>query len=315
MTFISYAQNYEDVTLYRALKYVDNGFYIDVGAQDPIIDSVTKAFYERGWRGINIEPVDYWFNKLLADRPEDHNLKVAAAAEAGTLKFYEVVGTGMSTSDASFAAKHAAAGFEVRGKEVPARCLNEICDELGVTEIHFLKIDVEGAEGEVLAGIDLTRIRPWVVLLESTEPNSAVPTHEKWEELLTTRGYVFVYFDGLNRYYVSREQKIQLKAAMSTPPNYFDHFIRYSEWWAGQRAQRMETEVTDAHNRLQVLQNELDQLRNAMAQMESRLGARESELAGVYRTVSWRMTASLRVANLLVKRFRRMIGPAVFKLL
>jgi hypothetical protein len=47
MSFISYAQNLEDVMLYRALKHVECGFYIDVGAQHPVIDSVTKAFYDR----------------------------------------------------------------------------------------------------------------------------------------------------------------------------------------------------------------------------------------------------------------------------
>ena len=44
MTFISYAQNFEDVMLRRVLKHVENGFYIDVGAQDPSADSVTKLF-------------------------------------------------------------------------------------------------------------------------------------------------------------------------------------------------------------------------------------------------------------------------------
>lgn len=322
MTFVSYTQNCEDVTLYRALKYVDNGFYVDVSAQDPIVDSVTKAFYERGWRGINIEPVDYWFTKLLADRPEDHNVKVAAAAEAGILKFYEVVGTGMSTSDASFAAKHAAAGFDIRECEVPARRLDEICDELSVIEIHFLKIDVEGAECAVLAGIDLMRIRPWIILLESTEPNSMVPTHEQWEELLIIHGYVFVYFDGLNRYYVPWERERQLKTVLSTPPNYFDHFIRHSERLTEKHAQRMEAEAIDARSRIQLIENELTHLRaqsnilredvaNAM-QYAAHL---EDELAGVYRSLSWRMTASLRVASLLLKRFRCMIGPAVFKLI
>lgn len=72
MTFISYAQNLEDVILFRALKGVEQGFYIDAGAQDPEIDSVTKAFYERGWRGINIEPVERWFQDLVADRPACH---------------------------------------------------------------------------------------------------------------------------------------------------------------------------------------------------------------------------------------------------
>lgn len=330
MTFISYAQNYEDVILYRALKSVEKGFYIDVGAQDPILDSVTKAFYERGWRGINIEPVNYWFNKLLEERPEDTNLMVAAAAQSGTLKLFEVVGTGLSTADASFAEKHAAAGFEVQKIEVPALRLDDICDRLNVSEIHFLKIDVEGTEGAVLDGIDLNRLRPWVILLESTEPNSTVPTHEQWEGTLTTYGYVFVYFDGLNRYYVPKERAGQLKAALSTPPNYFDYFIRYPEWYAEQYAKKMKAEAADAQSRLQLMETDLSQLhaqdralregltaalrrtsaaegelsrlRDAMVQMENRLVRRESELGAVYRSISWRLTAPLRKAKFFVKR-------------
>lgn len=274
MTFISYAQNYEDVMLARALKHVEQGFYIDVGAQDPLIDSVTKIFYDRGWRGINIEPVGTWFQKLLAERPEDYNLKLTAASEAGVVTFYEVVETGLSTMDAELATKHAEAGFEVREYEVPARRLDAICDDLQVTDIHFLKIDVEGAEGLVLAGIDLTRIRPWIILIEATEPNSTVPTHGKWEELLTTSQYVFVHSDGLNRYYVPREREGHLKEALSTPPNYFDQFIRYAEWQAGQRVQQMEAEVGEVRRRLQELEGELVRSRS----QGERVQALEKEL-------------------------------------
>ena len=53
---ISYAQNFEDVILWRALRDVPNGFYIDIGAGHPVADSVTMHFYEHGWRGINVEP-------------------------------------------------------------------------------------------------------------------------------------------------------------------------------------------------------------------------------------------------------------------
>ena len=44
MTFISYAQNYEDVMLWRALKPINKSFFVDVGSNDPIIGSVTQAF-------------------------------------------------------------------------------------------------------------------------------------------------------------------------------------------------------------------------------------------------------------------------------
>ena len=52
--FVSYAQNFEDVILNRALKSVTNGFYIDIGAEDPVTDSVSLAFYNKGWRGVHV---------------------------------------------------------------------------------------------------------------------------------------------------------------------------------------------------------------------------------------------------------------------
>ena len=106
MSFISYAQNYEDVMLYRALKGVEKGFYIDVGAMDPVMGSVTKAFYERGWRGINIEPIKQWHEKLMLDRPEDINLNVAILDKPGSVQFYNVEETGLSTIDKTLAERH-----------------------------------------------------------------------------------------------------------------------------------------------------------------------------------------------------------------
>ena len=55
--FVSYAQNFEDVILNRALHGVTDGCYIDIGANDPEVDSVSLAFYERGWRGLHVEPL------------------------------------------------------------------------------------------------------------------------------------------------------------------------------------------------------------------------------------------------------------------
>ena len=77
MPFVSYAQNLEDVMLWRALRSIDAGFYIDVGASSPNMDSVTRAFSERGWRGINVEPSPHYFSQLVERRPADINLNVA----------------------------------------------------------------------------------------------------------------------------------------------------------------------------------------------------------------------------------------------
>jgi len=145
MAFVSFAQNLEDVALYRALGHIEAGFYVDVGAHDPVADSVTKAFYDRGWHGINVEPVQTWHARLAAARPRDTNLQLACASRDGTLRLYEIPGSGLSTADAAIAARHADAGYAVREYDVPCRRLDGIFAEHRVGEIHFLKIDVEGA--------------------------------------------------------------------------------------------------------------------------------------------------------------------------
>src|SRR6185503_7699605 len=87
--FVSYAQNHEDVVLARALRPDEHtGFWIDVGAGDPIGDSVTAAFSERGWRGINVEPLPAEFERLCAARPNDVNLCVALGARAGQARLF-----------------------------------------------------------------------------------------------------------------------------------------------------------------------------------------------------------------------------------
>jgi FkbM family methyltransferase len=224
MSFISYAQNYEDVILYRVFNDVKNGTYIDVGAYDPEVDSVTKLFYDRGWRGINIEPVESWFNKLCQERPKDINLQAAIGDHEGKTHFYEVVGTGLSTMDKCIADRHVRErGYEVKSYEVPITRLSAVLNDHPLPEIHFLKIDVEGAEGQVLQSLDLQKTRPWICIVESTLPNRQEESYEDWEAILLAADYEFTYFDGLNRFYVAKEHR-ELKKLISNPPNVFDDF-------------------------------------------------------------------------------------------
>jgi len=226
MTFISYAQNFEDVMLWRALGHVEKGFYIDAGAWSPDDDSVTRAFYERGWRGINIEPNPTWFGKLCEKRPEDINLQLALSDKEETLNLYVVVDvTGLSTIEAKYAEKNKEAGQPIQELPCQATTLNKLWGEhVHQTQVHFLKIDVEGAEEAVIRGNDWISNRPWIVLIESTYPNTQISTHHLWEHFLLEANYIHVYADGLNRYYVAKEHS-DLAVAFSYPPNIFDQFI------------------------------------------------------------------------------------------
>jgi FkbM family methyltransferase len=241
MPFISYAQNYEDVMLWRALGEIEKGFYVDVGAADPEELSVTRAFYDRGWSGINIEPLEEYYNKLALARPRDTNLKIAAGREAGLHVLHAFAGTGLSTFSQEIAAEHRAAGRPSCETIVPVLPLASILESCESPVIHFLKIDVEGAESEVLAGLNLQRARPWIILVEATKPFSKTSTRSDWEQLVTGQGYDFAYFDGLNCFYTANEIP-GLKERFATPPNFFDDFVRWEEWSGRQTAEKLKQE-------------------------------------------------------------------------
>src|SRR5262249_3245062 len=86
---VSYAQNMEDILLDRL--FGDHvGSFVDVGANNPFIDSNTHFFHLRGWSGTNIEPTRQGFEQFVEHRPDDLNLPVAVSDTEGTLRFFEV---------------------------------------------------------------------------------------------------------------------------------------------------------------------------------------------------------------------------------
>lgn len=209
--------------LWRALGFVENGFYIDVGAQHPTIDSVSKAFYEHGWRGIHIEPTVTYATLLRRERRDETILQAALADKAGVLTLYEIPETGLSTADTAIAERHRSQGFTIEQTDVPCLTLSDLFDQIGQRDIHWMKIDVEGFERQVLEGWANHHARPWIVLLESTLPLTTDEAHTNWESLMLERGYEPVYFDGLNRYYISAAHP-ELRPAFHAPPNVFDSF-------------------------------------------------------------------------------------------
>lgn len=217
---ISYAQNHEDVLLRRVFPDDKNGFYIDVGANDPVRDSVTKHFYDRGWHGINIEPQNVPYKQLCAQRPNDINLKIGLSNADTTLELSECVPhDGVSTFSADLASMWCEKGMEFVQRTVSVTTLARVCEDHVDRTIDFLKIDVEGHEREVIEGGDWVRWRPRVVLLEATWP-------ERWEPQLIAADYLFAAFDGLNRYYVRAEDRHFLEV-FRDPVCYYDDYIRY----------------------------------------------------------------------------------------
>jgi len=258
--FVSYAQNREDVVLRRALCDVDHGRYVDVGANDPTEDSVSRAFYDAGWRGITIEPVHEFAERLRTERPGDVVVEAAInEQEGGVIELLEIGDARLSTLIEEIGEQHERDGWELRRVEVPSRRLDAVLREVDWSgEIHFLSIDTEGAEEAVLRSIDLREFRPWIIVVEATKPRSSEPSHQPWEPLLTAAGYRFTLFDGLSRFYLAPEKWDDLHERLQAPASVLDDYVTFR--WEEREAelQRLMQAGADLNSALSGTTLELD---------------------------------------------------------
>ena len=308
MQFISYAQNFEDVILWRSLKHIHNGFYIDVGAAWPDTHSVTKAFYNANWRGINIEPNLELSQRLQDHRERDINLQIALSDQPGRMDFYVIKDTGLSTLDESIAKQHEEANWKTDVQEINISTLAAVWTEFVPEgqQVHFLKVDVEGLEEEVLRGNNWKKYRPWVVIIEATLPLSKEESYSSSEQLLLEADYVFAYSDGLNRFYVAREHG-DLLPDFKYPPNVFDDFVLIDKVEADRRAEEASRQVEEADRRAEVASRQVEeadrraeqanrQVEEASRQIEE-AERRAEEVGRLKKTISWRLTYPLRALN------------------
>lgn len=242
---ISYAQNAEDVVLNRVFSKQQTGFYIDVGAWDPDIDSVTKHFYLNGWRGINIEPTDLYHSRLMERRPADINLKVAIGPKAGKAQFVQHGDSGLSglvETTERLTSYNAISDFNTREIEVEVMSLSEITTRYAPPDVDFLKIDVEGGERGVIESAEWRAFRPRVVVVESVKPITNEPAWFDWEGLLLDASYCFALFDGLNRYYYRAEEPA-LRQQLSVPANVLDSYVTASVKYLQERCHELELKI------------------------------------------------------------------------
>lgn len=208
---LSYAQNLEDFHLARAFEGQRDGFYIDVGAGHPVADNVSCWFYLQGWRGLVVEPQASLASLYAHVRPRDIAIQSLVGAQEGEVDFHVVDRLhGFSTIHAEVAAGAQAFGVGYETQRLPMTTLAALAQRHALTRVDFLKIDVEGAEADVLAGNDWQRLRPRIVVLEAVAPGSMAEAHQGWEPMLLAQNYEFVLFEGLNRFYVAREDEALL---------------------------------------------------------------------------------------------------------
>lgn len=272
---ISYAQNFEDVLLFRCFGKLPDGFYVDIGAFDPLIDSVTKVFYDQGWSGINVEPGPL-IEHLRRDRPRDINLAIAISDAEGEADFWEHTGgPGTSTLCADVAAKVAEVAGERIRHRVPTLTLAQLLERHAPDRhIHFLKIDAEGSEDAIIAGGDWQRFRPEVLVVESTEILTNRRLEAAWQERLRQASYTFAYFDGVNDFWVRAESE-GLLAAFAYPVNTLDNFQRFNP-----ELENLRTDLAQARAAAAAAQEAVGHAQKALADTRDTLAHAKEDLAG-----------------------------------
>jgi FkbM family methyltransferase len=310
---ISYAQNGEDVRVWRALRHLESPVYVEVGAHDPFEMSVTASLSSLGWHGILVEADPEMAQRLRAARPRDTVVAAAAYDRGGVLHLQRTPKPGQafvrsqSPDDARDVPEEGLGTMSV-----PAVRLDDVLETAAYDQIHFMAIDVEGAEAAVLRGCDLRRWRPWILCVEATEPDSRTPTWQRWDPGVLAAGYQFVASDGLNRWYLADEHA-ELTDVVAEPFNILDEGL---DGWRRVSLVTLERDSMAVQDRLQDrLGATAEQLREveillaqeraaATARTTERNEARES-LALILASPSWRVTAPLRAVKRLAGGDRR----------
>lgn len=179
----SFSQGDEDIIIDNLLGRNKRGFYVDVGAYDPMRFNNTQRFYIRGWKGINIEPDPIKIAKFNKLRPRDINLNIGIANKNRTLNFFKFEPETLSTFSKKSAKSYQKQGYNLTERiKIKVYKLGKILEEnYQGKQIDFFSIDTEGYDYETLKSNDWKKFKPKVICIEGQS--------YKIEKFLSKLGY------------------------------------------------------------------------------------------------------------------------------
>ncbi|MCO6187958.1 glycosyltransferase [Rhizobium sp. L1K21] len=268
MDFVSYSQNLEDVVLDRVFSKVQAGLYIDIGAKGPTLNSATKALYEAGWSGINIEPNPKRHALLLQRRPRDVNLR----AFVGNMS--EQVETEL------------AAGTSAPRQTLDLIWKTHVPDG---TTVHLLKIDAGTNGHEIIASNDWVQHRPWVVLVRSRPSGSSAESLADLEATLVAARYRMVLSLGSSKFYLADEHA-ELADLFSDPSKAANNIPLYD-------VIDLEVQLQEAEDAADKLTKKLKVALDSNLAIVQQTNALRADLQRLHKSLSWRLTQPLRQYN------------------
>jgi FkbM family methyltransferase len=170
------------------------GFFVEVGANDPKKDSQSYHLEEAGWRGILVEPLPELASELrLLRKARVFEVACSSPDRAGQTMTLHVAGP-FSSFDPNLAVTGMRADRTI---DVKVDTLDHVLSEGEAKRpIDLMSVDVEGHELEVLSGFDFKRWKPRLILLE--DHVSSLDKHR----FMKRAGYRLMRRTGLNGWYV-----------------------------------------------------------------------------------------------------------------
>lgn len=207
----SYSQCGEDILVEYIfnLRGIEKPSYIDIGANHPFYLSNTAFFYEKGCRGINIEPNPSLIKLFKRIRPEDINLNVGISNQDKELEFYLMEDNTLSTfSVDEYNSMIVANKRLVEVKKIKLTTISKVLKEHFNNQFpDFLTIDVEGMDFMVLQSIDFERSSPKIICVEAADysPIGAGARRSDLINFLTEKGYYEYANTNLNAIMVRKD--------------------------------------------------------------------------------------------------------------
>jgi FkbM family methyltransferase len=192
---LPYPQPWEYV-LQTITEKIDDGVYVDVGANDGLIVSNTAYMeFDMGWRGICIEPNPNAFKRLINNRNcikyncciSDVDCELEFLSVTGYAEMLSCIKSQASNEHINrINSEILKNGGSVENIIVKSVKLQKILDDNNLYKIDYLSIDTEGSELSVLNSIDFDKTYIKFISAENSSGNDLV------KNFLTQKGFRFL---------------------------------------------------------------------------------------------------------------------------
>lgn len=199
---LSYSQSGEDIILDTIFCNIKKGVYVDVGSNNPFVQSNTYFFYKKGWKGINIDALPG--SKLRFDkaRPRDINIEAAISNTNTELNYYMFKSSFYNTFNEKEVEKIKKYSPLLEKRTIKTKQLSDIFEEYKVDNIDFLSIDVEGMDLLVLHSNNWDKWRPKIIISEYFSKGIDKIAEEPIYKFLMSKNYIYLCNSVTNAFFI-----------------------------------------------------------------------------------------------------------------